>query len=94
MFLRIGRRLLRAFAILVAVVVVSFVLIHVAPGDPATVMAGSSGASDPEIMADLRQQFGLDQPIPVQLGIYLRNIASLDFEVEMERGGGAAALRG
>jgi peptide/nickel transport system permease protein len=42
---------------------VNFLLVHAAPGDPVSVLAGEAGASDPQFVAQLRAQFGLDQPI-------------------------------
>ena len=50
-------------AIVFAIIVVNFFLIHAAPGDPASVMAGQSGAADPQFIEQLRHQFGLDQPL-------------------------------
>nr|WP_315598352.1 ABC transporter permease [uncultured Cupriavidus sp.] len=66
-----------AFAILV-IATVNFLLIRAAPGDPVSVMAGEAGASDPQFVAQLRAQFGLDDPLPVQLGNYLSHVARLD----------------
>lgn len=65
------------FAILV-IATVNFLLIRAAPGDPVSVMAGEAGASDPQFVAQLRAQFGLDEPLPVQLGNYLSHVAKLD----------------
>ncbi|WP_454767084.1 ABC transporter permease [Cupriavidus campinensis] len=65
------------FAILV-IATVNFLLIRAAPGDPVSVMAGEAGASDPQFVAQLRMQFGLDQPLPVQLGHYLSKVAQFD----------------
>ena len=74
----LGRRLLKAVAVLVAIVVLNFLLIHAAPGDPASVIAGQSGAADARFMEQLRAQFGLDKPLLVQLWIYLRGVLTLD----------------
>ena len=41
-------------------------------------LAGEAGSATPEYMAQLRQKFGLDQPLPVQLMVYLKNILTLD----------------
>ncbi|MDE2515007.1 MAG: ABC transporter permease [Rhodospirillales bacterium] len=65
-------------AVLLAIAIVNFLLIHLAPGDPATVLAGQSGAADPQFIAQLRHSFGLDRPLLVQLWLYLRHIAMLD----------------
>jgi peptide/nickel transport system permease protein len=75
----LGRRLLKALAVVLGVIIVAFFIVRLAPGDPASVIAGQSGAADAQFMAQLRQQFGLDQPLLVQLWIYLKGIASLDF---------------
>ena len=65
-------------AIVLAIVVINFFLIHAAPGDPASVIAGQSGAADPQFIEQLRQQFGLDKPLLEQLWIYVRGILTLD----------------
>jgi len=72
-------RLLQAAGLLLAVVVLNFVLVHAAPGDPVETIAGASGGMSPELMAQLRTKYGLDQPLLVQLGVYLRNILTGDF---------------
>ena len=66
-----------ASAILV-IAVINFTLVHSAPGDPASVMAGQSGATDERFLADLRAEYGLDKPFLVQLGTYLGKVARLD----------------
>jgi peptide/nickel transport system permease protein len=76
--LYIGQRLGKGVVVVLAIVIVNFLLIRMAPGDPAVVMAGESGASDEVYVAQLRKAFGLDRPIPEQLGIYVSNIARLD----------------
>jgi peptide/nickel transport system permease protein len=76
--LYIARRLLQAVPIVVGIVVLNFLLLHLAPGDAATVLAGEAGGAPPEYIALLRQRFGLDQPLIVQLGLYLKNILFLD----------------
>jgi peptide/nickel transport system permease protein len=50
----------------------------VAPGDAATVMAGQSGYADEQFMKNLRAEYGLDQPLPVQLWKYVRAVAHGD----------------
>jgi peptide/nickel transport system permease protein len=71
-------RLLKMVAVVLAIVVINFFLIHAAPGDPASVIAGQSGAADPVFVEQLRHQFGLDQPLYVQLWLYLKGIFQLD----------------
>ena len=59
------RRLLAVIPVMLVVATVAFVLIHLAPGDPASVIAGPYAAA--EDIARLSHQLGLDQPMPVQL---------------------------
>ncbi|MBY6261254.1 ABC transporter permease [Azospirillum sp. 412522] len=71
-------RLVKAAAILIAIVVMNFFLVHAAPGDPAMVMAGEAGAADEKFVAQLREQFGLDRPLYEQLGTYVGKIVQGD----------------
>ncbi|WP_034301899.1 ABC transporter permease [Herbaspirillum sp. RV1423] len=72
------RRLIKAAFVVLGVVVLNFLLVHLAPGDPASVMAGESGAGDALFLAQLRAQFGLDQPLYVQLWMYLKGVLTLN----------------
>ena len=67
-------RVLQGLALVLAVVVLNFVLVHAAPGDPVETIAGASGGMSPELMAQLRTQYGLDKSLPVQLGVYLGKV--------------------
>ncbi len=78
LLLFLAHRVAKMVLVIFGVVVVNFLLIHAAPGDPASVMAGESGAADPQYMAQLRHEFGLDLPLSEQLFIYVRGVASLD----------------
>ncbi|OZI30321.1 ABC transporter permease [Bordetella genomosp. 10] len=71
-------RLAQGFIALLVIAIVNFLLIRAAPGDPVSVMAGEAGASDPQFIAQLRTQFGLDQPLATQLFKYLDHILHLD----------------
>jgi peptide/nickel transport system permease protein len=73
-----GRRLAHAVPLVLGVVVVNFALIHLAPGDPILALIGEFQAS-PEFVQSVRQQFGLDRPLAVQLGLYLWNLLRGDF---------------
>jgi peptide/nickel transport system permease protein len=77
----LARRLLKAAGVVLGVVIVAFFVVRLAPGDPASVIAGQSGAADAQFMEQLRRQFGLDQPLPVQLWLYVKGVATLDFGV-------------
>lgn len=70
-----------AIVTLFGVAVVVFLLLRVAPGDPIAMMIGA-GASAADI-ADLRARYGLDQPLPVQFGIWLAGVARGDFGVSI-----------
>lgn len=74
----LGRRLLNAGLLLLAVLVFNFGLIHAAPGDPAEVLAGEMGGATPEMMAEIRAGYGLDQPFSRQLFTYLARVAQGD----------------
>jgi peptide/nickel transport system permease protein len=65
------RRLIHAAGLLLAVAALNFVLIHLAPGDPADVIAGEMGGATPEVLARIRSLYGLDRSLPEQLGRYL-----------------------
>ena len=72
------RRVLHGVLLVLAVVVLNFGLVHAAPGDPVETIAGASGGMSPELMAQLRSQYGLDKPIATQLGVYLAKVARGD----------------
>lgn len=80
---RVLRRTGQGLITIVLVILVNFALLHLAPGDAADVLAGEQGSSDPAIMASLRQQLGLDQPVPVQFAIYLGRLARFDLGQSM-----------
>lgn len=77
----IARRLLQGLAALLLIAVMNFMLVRAAPGDPATVMAGESGAADEVFLQQLRERFDLDKPLPTQLVTYLGNLARLDLGI-------------
>jgi peptide/nickel transport system permease protein len=70
-----GRRLAASLPVLFGAVVLTFLLMRVLPGDPAVFFASGPNAGPKEI-AEVRHQMGLDKPIPVQLVLYLRDIAT------------------
>src|ERR1700737_2130907 len=78
---RFGRflvqRVIKMVVMVFAIIVANFLLVHAAPGDPASVIAGEAGAADPQFLAQLRTPFGLDQPLSPQLRIYVSPVAGL-----------------
>ncbi|HET8998760.1 MAG TPA: ABC transporter permease [bacterium] len=78
----IGRRVLALIPILIGVSAAAFLLIHLLPGDPATVYLGEHAS--PESIARVQHEFGLDQPLPVQYGVYLWHAIRGDFGDSLE----------
>jgi peptide/nickel transport system permease protein len=72
------RRLLHAAGLIFAVLVLNFVLVHLAPGDPAVVIAGEMGGASAEVMALIRATYGLDQSLPAQLVHYVGHVLTGD----------------
>ncbi|AZO80513.1 MULTISPECIES: ABC transporter permease [unclassified Bosea (in: a-proteobacteria)] len=69
------KTLIQAVPTVIGIVILNFLLLQLAPGDAADVMAGEAGAATEETMAMLRKQFGLDLPLLDQLLAYLGNLA-------------------
>jgi peptide/nickel transport system permease protein len=55
------RRLFQLSGVLIGISVVTFLLLHLAPGDPARLLAGARAT--PETIAAIRSEYGLDQPL-------------------------------
>lgn len=81
-----AQRLLKMVVVVIAIAVTNFLLIHSAPGDPASVIAGESGAADPQLLAQLRAQFGLDKPLSTQLLMYLGHVLQGDLGMSFRQG--------
>lgn len=73
----IARRILNLIPVLLGITLLVFTFLHLIPGDPAIVMAGERAT--PEQIAALREQLGLNQPLPVQYLIFLWNLVRLNF---------------
>ena len=74
----VSRRVFQGVPIILAIIIINFFLLNLAEGDAVDVLAGEAGSATPEYMAQLRAKFGLDQPLPVQLLVYLKNVLALD----------------
>jgi peptide/nickel transport system permease protein len=68
-------RIVQALPLMLGVVIITFFIVHLAPGDPVQAIVGDYPAP-PELVARLRHEFGLDQPIGVQLLVYLERVAT------------------
>lgn len=78
------RRLAQSVPTVVGIVVVTFALIHLAPGDPVVALAGESG--DEAYYAFVRAKFGLDRPVPEQFLTYAGNVLSGDLGTSFVHG--------
>jgi glutathione transport system permease protein len=68
----LGRRIALAVPVLLGVSIVSFLFLHVIPGDPARLMAGPDATYDQVQL--IRHQMGLDAPLPQQYLLYLKDL--------------------
>ncbi len=76
MLRQIGKRLATAIPSLIGVIIVTFVLTRVLPGDAASYFAGP--AATPQAIAEVRHKLGLDQPLPQQFVRYVKDLAHGD----------------
>ena len=74
----IARRTGNGALLLLAVLILNFLLLHLAPGDIADTIAGDMGGADAEVIEEIRTRFGLDKPFHHQLGGYLARLARGD----------------
>ncbi len=77
----VTQRSLLALLILMLAVTFLFAMIHMMPGDPASVILGPKAS--PELKAELNQRMGLDKPLLVQLGNYYADLARGDLGVDV-----------
>lgn len=70
-------RAVAAIPVIIIVSIATFALLRLAPGDPATALAGESAT--PEVVAAIREQFGLDKPLYIQYKIWIENMLEGDF---------------
>lgn len=72
----VGWRLLQVVPTAAAILLIGFLLIHLAPGDPVLALAGQNG--DADYYAFVRDKFGLDEPLPRQLLTYTGRVLQAD----------------
>lgn len=75
------KRLLGLIPTLLIVAVLVFLFVHLLPGDPARLIAGRE--ADAEVVAMVRQQLGLDLPLPQQFWQYITHAVRGDFGISM-----------
>src|SRR5262245_41927076 len=79
------RRLLALLVLLVVVSFLVFSLLHLAPGDPARLLADPTNPQlDPETIRVIREQYHLDEPFLAQYWIWAKNAVQLDFGQSFE----------
>ncbi|HEX9728151.1 MAG TPA: ABC transporter permease [Gemmatimonadales bacterium] len=76
----VAGRLAQGLIVMFTVATLVFVLLHAAPGDPLTSLSEQPRIT-PEVVSRMRQNFGLDQPIPIQYLRYLGNLARGDLGI-------------
>lgn len=78
------RRLLGMIPALFSVLVITFIIVHAIPGDPAQALAGEG--ADPARVAQIRHQYGFDQPLPAQFVDYAGKVVHGDLGVSTTYG--------
>ena len=73
------RRLFQAVPVVLLIMVGTFLLLQLAPGDTVDSLVGDMGGADAALIARLRAEYGLDQPVWVQLWRYMAKLATFDF---------------
>jgi ABC-type dipeptide/oligopeptide/nickel transport system permease component len=73
MLTTVAKRTLTVIPTLIGVIIVTFLLTRVLPGDPAVYFAGP--AATPQSIADIRKSLGLDKPLPEQFLVYVNDLA-------------------
>ncbi len=76
------RRILMLAPVLFGVVLVSFSLLHLVPGDPAEILAGEQATA--QDIARIRAEYGLDKPLVVQFGHFVLNAARGDLGISIQ----------
>jgi ABC-type dipeptide/oligopeptide/nickel transport system permease component len=89
MLLTIAKRLLTVIPTLIGVVIVTFLLTRVLPGDPAVYFAGP--AATPQSIAEIRKSLGLDRSLPDQFAHYVSDLAHGNFGNSLSTGQSVAS---
>jgi peptide/nickel transport system permease protein len=84
MFARLGHRLLAGLAVVLGVVILTFLLLHAAPGDPVRLLLGPN-ATDEQVAAQ-REALGLNRPLPAQFATWVARFGRGDWGVSIAKG--------
>src|SRR5436305_10961713 len=79
----IAGRIVQAAFTMVGAVTILFLIVRLTPGDPAYIMLGDYAT--PELVAVVRERYGLDKSLPTQYLTYIKNIATGNFGVSYSR---------
>ena len=71
------RRLLLAVPVLLGIMTAVFIMLQLIPGDPALALAGEKGSV--EQVERIREELGLNRPLPVQYAYFLKSAFTLEF---------------
>jgi peptide/nickel transport system permease protein len=80
----LGKRLLLVLPVVLAVALVCFLLIHIAPGDPLSSVLPPDASE--ELAAQMRKAYGFDRPLPVQFGLWVWHAAHGDLGTSIATG--------
>ncbi|MFH1353191.1 MAG: ABC transporter permease [bacterium] len=80
------RRVLSYIPLFIGITLLSFLIIHFAPGGPEMVMGFGSSRVDPQMRQKVQRIYGLDKPVYVQYFKWIKNIFLLDFGVSFQDG--------
>lgn len=86
------RRILYLIPVVLAIATMNFVLLHLAPGDAAEIIAGQAGHGTQEAVSLLRQEFGLDRPLFEQYLFFIYKLFTLDLGYSFVQATPVAAL--
>lgn len=79
MFVYIAKKMLHMVPLLLGITLISFMVIHLAPGDPTDLQTEMNPEAGAELEERLRTEYGLDEPLLVQYGTWLKRVGQLDF---------------
>lgn len=90
-----GKRTLAAIPVLFGVVFLTFLMLHLIPGDPVKAMFIQNGGATEDEINQVRHQLGLDKPLPVQFIDYLDDVlhGNLGTSIQMNEGVGALLVQ-
>ena len=79
MLVYLSKRLVMMVPLLIGITLISFVVIHLAPGEPTDMQTDLNPKSSVEMRDRLRERYNLDKPLYVQYGLWMKQIVTLDF---------------